>query len=202
MLGDWAFQTGLSLPCLPWILQDELYTPARRRVEGDWFREFMPSGRHRPMSTEIERKFVLKGPAWKEGATGTYVRQGYLSTDQERTVRVRTIGEEGFLTIKGITTRATRDEYEFEIPLAEASEMLECLCELPLIEKTRYIIPIDELIWEVDEFHGENEGLVVAEVELRDEDQPVHLPLWIGEEVTEDPRYFNANLVDHPYSEW
>lgn len=154
------------------------------------------------MGTEIERKFLLKGTAWKEGAAGAFVRQGYLSTDQGRTVRVRTIGEEGFLTIKGITQGISRLEFEFSIPIADARRMLDELCPHPLIEKTRYRIQYGDLVWEVDEFRGENEGLVVAEVELGHEDQVISLPEWIGEEVSGDSRYRNSNLSVHPYIEW
>ncbi len=154
------------------------------------------------MGTEIERKYLLKGPAWKEGAAGTFYRQGYLSTIQERTVRVRTIGEEGFLTIKGITVGVSRLEFEYPIPIADATVMLEELCPHPLIEKTRYRIQVGNLVWEVDEFCGDNEGLVVAEVELSHEDQEISLPEWIGEEVSGEPRYFNSNLSVHPYAEW
>jgi CYTH domain-containing protein len=154
------------------------------------------------MSTEIERKFLLKGTAWKEGATGTFVRQGYLSTDQERTVRVRTIGEEGFLTIKGITRGVSRLEFEYAIPMADANRMFDELCPHPLIEKIRYRIPYGDLVWEVDEFRGENEGLVVAEVELSHEDQEITIPEWIGEEVSGDARYRNSNLSVYPYTEW
>lgn len=154
------------------------------------------------MGTEIERKYLLKGTAWKEGAAGTFYRQGYLSTIQERTVRVRTIGEEGFLTIKGITVGVSRLEFEYPIPIADATVMLEELCPHPLIEKTRYRIQVGNLVWEVDEFCGDNEGLVVAEVELSHEDQEISLPEWIGEEVSGEPRYFNSNLSVHPYAEW
>lgn len=154
------------------------------------------------MAKEIERKFLVKGDAWRKLGSGKRCRQGYLSTVKERTVRVRTIDDKGFITVKGITTGATRSEYEYEIPFSDASEMLDQLCERPLIEKTRYRIPWGALVWEVDEFEGENIGLITAEVELRDENQAVSLPDWIGPEVTRDPRYFNANLVAHPFCEW
>ena len=108
----------------------------------------------------------------------------------------------GFLTVKGISIGATRSEYEYEIPAADAEEMLNSLCEKPIIEKDRYKIPIGEVTWEVDEFLGINHGLVVAEVELQSEDQTFPKPSWIGKEVTDDPKYFNANLIAHPYSTW
>lgn len=154
------------------------------------------------MAKEIERKFLVKGEAWRKLATGTVYRQGYLSTVKERTVRVRTIDAKGFLTIKGLTIGATRSEFEYEIPVADANEMLDALCEKPIIEKTRYKIKQGELIWEVDEFAGVNAGLIVAEVELVDESQQIDKPDWIGVEVSGDPRYFNANLIAHPYSTW
>jgi len=154
------------------------------------------------MGTEIERKFLVKGDSWRQGATGTVYRQGYLSTVKERTVRERTVGDVGWLTIKGLTRGATRTEFEYAVPLADATQMLNELCEQPLIEKTRYRIPHAGLVWEVDEFAGVNEGLIVAEVELSSEDQQVELPAWVDAEVSGDPRYFNANLVAHPYSRW
>ena len=154
------------------------------------------------MPKEIERKFLVKGDGWRGQDAGKRYRQGYLSTVKERTVRVRTAGDRGVITVKGISVGATRSEFEYEIPVADANEMLDRLCERPLIEKTRYRIPGEGVVWEVDEFDGENRGLIVAEVELQSEDQAVSLPEWVGREVTEDPRYFNANLVAHPYSRW
>jgi CYTH domain-containing protein len=115
---------------------------------------------------------------------------------------VRTTGDKGFITIKGESVGATRSEYEYEIPLADANEMLDRLCERPLIEKTRYRVSHEGLAWEIDEFEGDNRGLTIAEVELKDETQSVTLPGWIGQEVTGDPRYFNANLVANPFSQW
>lgn len=154
------------------------------------------------MGKEIERKFLVKGTAWKALAPGTVYRQGYLSTVKERTVRVRTVGEKGFLTIKGVTTGVTRAEFEYEVPAADANAMLDGLCEKPLVEKTRYKIPLDGYTWEVDEFHGDNDGLVVAEVELKSADEKPPLPAWIGEDVSSDPRYFNSNLVKKPFKTW
>lgn len=154
------------------------------------------------MGKEIERKFLVKSNEWKSLAKGTSYRQGYLSTVKERTVRVRTIDDKGFLTIKGITVGATRVEYEYDIPAVEADYMLSNLCEQPLIEKNRYKIDFAGLVWEVDEFCGQNDGLIVAEVELTSEDQKIDLPAWIGDEVTSDPRYFNANLTKHPFKNW
>ncbi len=154
------------------------------------------------MAKEIERKFLVTGEEWRAMAQGTRYRQGYLSTVKERTVRVRTIDDKGFLTVKGVSLGATRSEYEYEIPAADADEMLDDLCEKPIIEKNRYKIPIGDVTWEVDEFLGVNDGLIVAEVELRSEDQSFPKPDWIGDEVTGDPRYFNANLIARPFSTW
>jgi len=153
------------------------------------------------MATEIERKFLVTGEAWKAVGAGTFFRQGYLSTYRERVVRVRTMGERAVLTIKGVSTGISRLEFEYEIPLDEADQLLE-LCEKPLIEKIRHRIEYRGLVWEVDEFHGVNEGLVVAECELESEEQKIEKPDWIGDEVTGDPRFFNANLVARPFSTW
>jgi CYTH domain-containing protein len=154
------------------------------------------------MGKEIERKFLVKGNSWRGQGEGKHYRQGYLSTVKERTVRVRTAGDKGYITVKGISTGASRSEYEYEIPTTDANEMLDKLCERPLIEKTRYRIPQDGLVWEIDEFEGDNRGLITAEVELKDEKQSVKLPDWIEKEVTDDPRYFNANLVAKPFTTW
>jgi adenylate cyclase len=154
------------------------------------------------MPTEIERKFLVKGDDWRTLATGTVYRQGYLSTKKGCTVRVRLVGDRGYLTIKGSTKGISRAEYEYPIPAEDAQEMLDNLCEAPLIEKTRYKIEFAGLTWEVDEFAGENQGLIIAEVELTDENQTIQLPDWIGKEVSDDSRYFNANLVQHPFSQW
>lgn len=154
------------------------------------------------MGTEIERKYLVKGDGWRKGAHGKHYRQGYLSTVKERTVRVRIAGDQGYITIKGLTVGDTRPEYEYEIPLDDANEILDNLAEKPIIEKTRYRIPQDDIVWEVDEFEGVNKGLIVAEVEMKSADQKVRLPDWIGEEVSSDPRYFNANLVAKPFTTW
>ncbi len=154
------------------------------------------------MAQEIERKFLLKSDAWRAQAKGTNYRQGYLSTVKERTVRVRTINDKGFMTVKGITVGATRAEYEYEIPASEANQMLDDLCEQPIVEKNRYKIPQGDLTWEIDEFLGVNEGLNVAEIELTSEDQAFDKPDWVGEEVTGDPKYYNSNLIANPYKNW
>ena len=154
------------------------------------------------MAKEIERKFLVKSDAWRKLAEGTLYRQGYLNSVKERTVRIRTVGNEAFLTIKGLTVGATRSEYEYPIPLADCNAMLDTLAEKPIIEKKRYKIKNEGLTWEVDEFFGDNQGLIVAEVELQSEAQTFAKPDWIGEEVTGDPRYFNANLIKHPFTKW
>ena len=154
------------------------------------------------MGTEIERKFLVRDDSFRSLAQGTRYRQGYLNSTKERVVRVRTIDDKGFLTIKGITTGATRAEYEYEIPVKEAEAILNELCEQPLIEKNRYKIAHRGFIWEVDEFFGENQGLIFAEVELESEDQSYDKPEWITDEVTGDPKYFNSNLIQNPYKNW
>jgi adenylate cyclase len=153
------------------------------------------------MGLEIERKFLVKNDNWRAGK-GTPFRQGYLNSDLNRVVRVRTMGEQAVLTIKGPNTGAVRREFEYEIPLDDANDMLDDLCERPLIEKTRYKVEFAGHTWEVDEFFGENAGLVVAELELQAEDEDFARPDWLGEEVTDDPRYFNSNLVLRPYTTW
>ena len=154
------------------------------------------------MGQEIERKFLVKGDGWRALDDGVVYRQGYLSTVKERTVRIRIINDKAYLTVKGVTQGISRVEYEYEIPVMDANEMLDELCERPLIEKTRYTISIGGHIWEIDEFDGENRGLILAEVELSSEDQAVNLPDWIGAEVSDDPRYYNANLIANPFIKW
>ncbi|WP_264523848.1 CYTH domain-containing protein [Flavobacterium sp. N502536] len=153
---------------------------------------------------EIERKFLVKSADFKEQAFAhNKIAQGYLSAVPERTVRVRIKGERGFITIKGISHQGgmSRFEWENEIPLDEALELLK-LCEKGKIEKTRYEIKSGKHIFEVDEFYGENEGLVMAEVELESETELFEKPDWLGEEVTDDPRYYNAYLSKNPFKEW
>ena len=152
------------------------------------------------MAKEIERKFLVKEGTWRE-AKGTTYRQGYLNSAKERIVRVRTIKDKGYLTIKGITVGASRMEFEYEIPGRDADKLLD-ICEKPLIEKTRYKVEEGGFVWEIDEFIGVNQGLIVAEVELESEDQRFPKPHWVGEEVTGDPRYFNSNLINNPYTKW
>ena len=154
------------------------------------------------MGIEIERKFLLTGDEWRKLAQGVYYRQGYLNSAKERTVRVRTINDKGFLTIKGITVGVTRLEFEYEIPKDECNEMLDDLVEKPVIEKNRYKVDYGGFVWEIDEFLGENQGLIVAEIELESEDQKFEKPEWVGKEVTGDPKFFNTNLMNNPYARW
>ena len=154
------------------------------------------------MATEIERKFLVKSDEWRSLATGSVYRQGYLSTKKGCSVRVRLVGDRGYLTIKGLTQGFSRAEYEYLIPAEDAQEMLDNLCDRPLIEKTRYKIEYAGLTWEVDEFAGENQGLIIAEVELTNENHTLELPDWVGKEVSDNPRYYNVNLAQNPYSQW
>jgi len=153
------------------------------------------------MGVEIERKFLVTSLAWKTLAQPLAYRQGYLCREPGRTVRVRVAGDQGFLTIKGPTRGASRPEFEYPIPADEAHQLM-ALCDGPVVEKLRYRIPFADLVWEVDEFLGANQGLVVAEVELPAEDTPVTLPPWVGLEVTDDPRYANSRLAHLPYTQW
>jgi CYTH domain-containing protein len=156
------------------------------------------------MAQEIERKFLVAGDGWKGAWPSTAIRQGYLSTDPDRVVRVRVAGGDAFLTIKGrpATGTLTRPEFEYPIPRAEAEWLLDHLCLQPVIVKSRHRVTFESAIWEVDEFEGVNAGLVLAEIELERADQPIALPDWIGAEVTADPRYTNASLARNPYRAW
>lgn len=154
------------------------------------------------MPKEIERKFLIKNDDWKTKASiPKTIKQGYLNTQKERTVRVRIKGDQGFLTVKGKTVGMTRLEFEYPIPVAEAEELLQ-LCEKPLIEKERFVVSMGRLNWEIDIFAGDNQGLKLAEVELEDEKQDVEIPDWVGEEVTSDQRYYNSSLVKLPFKLW
>jgi adenylate cyclase len=154
------------------------------------------------MGIEIERKFLVSGEGWRQPASRqTHFSQGYLSRDPARTVRVRLAGERAFLTIKGATHGATRAEFEYEVPPADAQQLL-ALCDGPVVEKIRHLCAFDGMTWEVDEFLGANAGLLVAEIELQSEDQAFSRPAWLGEEVTGDARYVNANLAVTPYTGW
>ncbi|MDR3090088.1 MAG: CYTH domain-containing protein [Desulfobulbaceae bacterium] len=154
------------------------------------------------MGVEIEKKFLLASDAWRGLDAGRIYRQGYLNSEKGRTVRVRAVENRGYLTIKGAAVAGVRPEYEYEIPLADALEMLATLCLRPLIEKRRHRISFQGFVWEVDEFFAENQGLVVAEIELPAPDAPFAKPSWIGREVSGDPRYTNAALSRRPYCLW
>ncbi len=154
------------------------------------------------MAKEIERKFLVKEMDWPRLGKGTPMKQGYIPTVGRTAVRVRVAGNEAFLTIKGETKGASRKEFEYPIPVSDAEEMLNELCQRPFVEKTRYRIDLGGLTWEVDVFEGENKGLTLAEVELEHERQEVDPPSWVEIEVTHDPRYFNSNLVLRPFSKW
>lgn len=154
------------------------------------------------MGVEIERKFLVLGQAWRTLGEATLLRQGYLNDDPARTVRVRIEGSTGLLTIKSKNDGASRGEWEYPIPLQDAEELLDRLCERPLVEKVRHRIHHAGFTWEVDEFLGENAGLVVAEIELPSEDTAFALPDWIGREVTGERRYYNSSLIRLPFSKW
>ena len=154
------------------------------------------------MGVEIERKFLVAGDSWRRGAEGIEFRQGYLPTSGATTVRVRSAGPRAWLTIKGPAEGLRRLEFEYEIPAADAERLLGELCGKPVIEKTRYRLEHAGHTWEIDEFHGANAGLVVAEVELDSEDEEVAKPPWVGREVSGESRYTNAELAKHPYAEW
>ncbi len=154
------------------------------------------------MAIEIERKYLVKSDDWKSLATKKYYQQGYLLISKSLTIRVRIIEDKSYITIKGASKGISRSEYEYEIPIKEAEDIIQSLCEKPLIEKYRTKINIDDVIWEVDEFLGENEGLVIAEVELKNEGQKINLPAWIGDEVSGNPKYSNSYLVKHPFKRW
>jgi len=165
------------------------------------------------MGKEIERKFLVKDNTFETLAEGTYYHQGYIPTLNGMTVRVRIAGTKGFVTFKDRAVGFSRHEFEYEIPVDEAKQMLELMCSRPQIEKYRYVIDagvgtlpdktsVEGLHWEVDRFMGDNEGLVVAEIEVPTEDTQFDLPSWVGEEVTGDKRYYNSHLCRNPYKDW
>lgn len=155
------------------------------------------------MGIEIERKFLVKKDSWNATtrAAGTLYRQGYISTDPAKTIRVRQAGDKGFLTIKGMTTGASRAEFEYAIPLQDAIQLLDDFCPATL-SKIRYTIDVSGKCWEIDEFLGDNEGLLIAEIELTSEDEKFETPEWTGMEVTGDNRYYNSYISRHPYKTW
>jgi len=159
------------------------------------------------MAREIERKFLIKDSSWKQLAhQKTHFAQGYLNdiseTSAKSSVRVRLEGDKANMNIKSLEIGLSRDEYEYEIPYAEGERMLTTLSVGPVIEKDRFLVQFGQHTWEVDEFHGDNAGLVVAEVEMASEDEHVELPDWVGKEVTEDVRYYNISLSKTPYNQW
>ncbi len=154
------------------------------------------------MGVEIERKFLVANDGWRQQGQPVLIRQGYLSSHPERVVRVRIYGDAAFMTIKSKAVGVTRGEWEYPLPLADAREFLDRLCEQPIIEKYRRRIEHAGFTWEVDEFLGVNAGLVVAEIELPSEDQAFDKPDWVGTDVTDDPRYLNSNLIRQPFSSW
>lgn len=155
------------------------------------------------MATEIERKFLLVSDAWRAliSRSETF-RQGYLSSSKYASVRVRIADDTATLNIKGMTLGVQRPEYEYAIPLADATELLDQLCTRPLIEKTRHFVEFGGKLWEIDEFHGDNAGLIVAEVELDAPDDVIPMPTWAGREVSHLERYYNVRLTQYPYSQW
>lgn len=155
------------------------------------------------MGIEIERKFLVKDDSWRGGVESeTHIMQGYLSDNPDATVRVRVKGGKGYLTIKGRGTGLVRPEYEYEIPVADAEPMLRELSVSAVVDKVRYRVRCGAHVWDLDVFSGDNAGLVMAEVELGAEDDAFDVPPWVGLEVTDDSRYYNANLAQHPYRDW
>ncbi|MDH5766505.1 MAG: CYTH domain-containing protein [Gammaproteobacteria bacterium] len=155
------------------------------------------------MAVEIERKFLIKNDNWKSSVRhSTHIRQGYLAPLSKSSVRVRIEGKSANLNIKSATLGIRRTEYEYDIPVDDAVEMLDELCQEPQINKTRHRVDIGSHTWEIDEFYDDNKGLLVAEIELQSEDELFEQPDWLGEEVTQDPRYYNVNLIKHPFKQW
>ena len=154
------------------------------------------------MGKEIERKYLVNLDAWKAQDEGIHFKQGYLNAQKERVVRVRIEGNRAKLTIKGVTTGVTRSEFEYDIPVDDAAILLDNLCEQPLIDKHRHKEVHGGKTWEIDVFHGLNQGLVVAEIELNSEDEKFEMPNWAIREVSSDPRYYNSNLLKNPFSTW
>lgn len=155
------------------------------------------------MPVEIERKYLVKNDKWRESVESeARIVQGFLANNANTTVRVRIKGDSAFLTIKGMTRGVSRAEYEYPIPVADAEAMLSDMPISPVIDKVRHLVRCGQHLWELDVFHGDNEGLVLAELELGSEDEDFELPEWAGEEVSSDPRYYNVNLARNPYKHW
>ena len=155
------------------------------------------------MAKEIERKFLVTNDEWRDQVKKqAYYRQGYLNDAVECSIRIRIASDKAFLNIKSATLGIERMEYEYPVPLDDANEMLDSFALGPVIEKTRYFVDIGEHTWEIDVFEGDNQGLVVAEIELNDENESFEMPSWAGEDVSHDTRYYNVCLVKHPYKDW
>ncbi|WP_031434857.1 CYTH domain-containing protein [Methylomarinum vadi] len=155
------------------------------------------------MPLEIEHKFLLANDEWRQHIKkSVYYKQGYLSSTKQNSIRIRISDTHAWINIKSAVIGTHRLEYEYEIPLSEANEILEQLCHKPLIEKKRHFVAQDKHTWEIDEFLGANQGLVVAEIELSSLDEEFHKPSWLGKEVTHDLRYYNNNLCKFPYRDW
>ncbi|MEX2517015.1 MAG: CYTH domain-containing protein [Gammaproteobacteria bacterium] len=155
------------------------------------------------MGVEIERKFLLVNDHWRNQTERSERQvQGYLGSVESCSIRIRVVGEQANLNIKSATLGIERQEYDYPVPLAEAEEILQHLCKKSLIEKIRHYLPLAGHVWEIDEFLGDNSGLVVAEIELADVNEAFTRPDWLGSEVSDDPRYYNVCLVEHPYSNW
>lgn len=155
------------------------------------------------MAFEIERKFLLRSEAWRHQVFKTIkIQQAYLSNTDKASLRIRTADDKGYICSKSMTRDIRRHEFEYEIPYHDAEFMLQHMCQGSAIIKNRNLVKVDQHLWEIDEFHGDNEGLIVAEVELGHEDEAFTLPSWLGEEVSADARYLNISLVDHPFKNW
>lgn len=155
------------------------------------------------MAIEIERKFLVKNTLWQEHVISkSHIKQGYIASEKNATVRIRIAKGHAILNIKSATVGIQRSEFEYDIPIDDAEMILEKVAIRPIIEKTRYKVQSGDHVWDLDEFHGENDGLIVAEVELSSEDEVFHMPEWAGKEVSSDPKYYNANLIKHPYHLW
>lgn len=155
------------------------------------------------MAIEIEHKFLMANDHWRQLIDHSVkIRQGYLSSLPTTSIRVRISDDQAWINLKSAVIGTVRLEYEYPIPRSDAEEILDRLCSRPLIEKIRHTVKLSGNVWEIDEFHGDNQGLIVAEIELSKPDQPFNKPEWIGEEVTHDLRYYNNNLINHPYSKW
>lgn len=155
------------------------------------------------MAKEIEHKFTVINDNWKQVVSGSSrFRQGYMGTDKKASVRIRLEDDKANINIKSATLGIQRQEYEYDIPVTDANEMLDTLCHKPLIEKTRHYVQHQGKTWEIDVFEGDNHGLIVAEIELDSEDERFELPDWAGEDVSHDTRYYNVCLVNHPYKDW